>query len=205
MNKTIYYNQLKITIGTDSQEGTGNSEILNYNEENKKELKTAIDSFLKAANKKNLIIQTSKITNAFEALKNELHFIEAAGGLIRNKNKYLFIKRLGKWDLPKGKLDKGETIKQAAVRECEEECAVKNLTIIESIPDTYHIYEYKNKFALKTTYWFLMETNYDEQLKPQVEENIEEVKWLSLDEIKKTVLPNTYITIKNLIKPILFS
>jgi len=138
-------------------------------------------------------------------LKNELHFIEAAGGLIRNKNKYLFIKRLGKWDLPKGKLDKGETNEEAAIRECEEECAVKNLNIIKPLSDTYHIYEYKNKLALKTTYWFLMETDYAKALKPQVEENIEEVKWLSLEEIEKTVLANTYITIENLIRPILFS
>lgn len=205
MNKTIYYNELKLTIGSGSQEDTKNQDVVNYDLANSEKLKIAISNFLKPHNKKNLLILTSKINDVFELVKHEFYFIEAAGGLIRKKAKFLFIKRLGKWDLPKGKLDKGETIKEAAIRECEEECAVKNLIITKSLPDTYHIYEYKNKFALKTTYWFFMETDYEKTLIPQIEENIEEVKWFTLDEIKTIVLPNTYITIENLIRPILFS
>ncbi|MBK6521473.1 MAG: NUDIX domain-containing protein [Sphingobacteriaceae bacterium] len=120
--------------------------------------------------------------------------------MIQNKDKYLFIKRLGKWDLPKGKLDKGETIQQAAIRECEEECAVTGLTILKQLPDTYHIYEYKTGHALKVSYWFHMETSSNKELKPQTEENIEEVRWLSVDEIKSIVLKNTYITIEKLVR-----
>jgi ADP-ribose pyrophosphatase YjhB (NUDIX family) len=200
MNKHIYYDDKKISVGSDTGETTQNQVIVTYEKTNAQTLKVAIKDFLKAENKKNLFVQTNSISSVFEELKKGFYFIEAAGGLIQNKDKYLFIKRLGKWDLPKGKLDKGETIQQAAIRECEEECAVTGLTILKQLPDTYHIYEYKTGHALKVSYWFHMETSSNKELKPQTEENIEEVRWLSIEEIKSIVLKNTYITIEKLVR-----
>ena len=109
------------------------------------------------------------------------------------------IYRLGKWDLPKGKLDKGETVEAAAIRECEEECGIKNLKIEQQLSSTYHIYKYKGKLALKQTYWFYMTTNYEKPLKPQTEENIEDVKWFTKEKIKETVFGNSYFTIIDVI------
>lgn len=200
MNKHVYYDNKKISIGSNTGETTQNQVLVNYENRNSETLKVAIQDFLKPDNKKSLFVQTNSISDVFEELKKEFYFIEAAGGLIQNKDKYLFIKRLGKWDLPKGKLDKGETIEHATIRECEEECAVTGLTILNSLPETYHIYEYKKCHALKVSYWFHMETSSNKELKPQTEENIEEVRWLSVDEVKSIVLKNTYITIEKLVK-----
>ncbi len=200
MNKHVYYDNKKISIGLDKGETTQNQVLVNYEKRNVETLKVAIQDFLKPSNGKSLFVQTNSVSDVFEELKKEFHFIEAAGGLIQNKDKYLFIKRLGKWDLPKGKLNKGETIEHAAIRECEEDCAVTGLTILNPLPDTYHIYEYKKGYALKVSYWFHMETSSNKELKPQTEENIEEVRWLSVDEVKSIVLKNTYITIEKLVK-----
>ncbi len=200
MNKNIYYNHLRISIGEKIVENAQNQVIVNFKKDGSKKLKKTVEQFLKEGNTQNLFIVTNLFDDALQTLKKEFYFIEAAGGLIQNKDRYLFIKRLGKWDLPKGKLDKGETTSMAAIRECEEECAVKELKIIKALPNSYHIYKYKNGFALKTTYWYEMQTNYDKALKPQIEENIEEVKWFSLAEIKNVALKNTYITIEELVK-----
>jgi 8-oxo-dGTP pyrophosphatase MutT (NUDIX family) len=142
----------------------------------------------------------------FEELKTLFKNIEAAGGLIAQNNmptgrtgKYLFIFRLGKWDLPKGKIDKGENPKQAAIRECEEECAISGLEIIKELPSTFHIYPFKERFALKTTYWFLMKSDFKGKLIPQTEENIEKAEWLDEKTIKKEVIKNTYPSILDLI------
>lgn len=199
MNKQIYYNDKAISIGSAIEETAQNQVLVKYVNGNSETLKDAIKDFLKPGNKKNLFVQTNNVLSVHEELKKHFHFIEAAGGLIQNKDKYLFIKRLGKWDLPKGKLDKGETIQHAAIRECEEECAVTGLTILKQLPSTYHIYEYKSGYALKVSYWFHMETSSTKDLKPQTEENIEEVRWLSIDEIKSIALKNTYITIEKLV------
>jgi ADP-ribose pyrophosphatase YjhB (NUDIX family) len=200
MNKHIYYDDKKISVGSNAEEATQNQVIVDYENGNSETLKIAIKDLLKQGNKKSLFVRTNSVSNVFEELKKGFYYIEAAGGLIQNKDKYLFIKRLGKWDLPKGKLDKGETIQHAAIRECEEECAVTGLTILKQLPDTYHIYEYKTGHALKVSYWFHMETSSNKELKPQTEENIEEVRWLSIDEVKSIVLKNTYITIEKLVK-----
>ena len=106
---------------------------------------------------------------------------------------------MGKWDLPKGKLEKKETIENAAIRECEEECAVENLKIVKQLASTFHIYPYKTGYALKQTYWFYMQTNYAKKLKPQTEENIDEVKWFSENEVKQIAFNDTYLTIKDVI------
>jgi 8-oxo-dGTP pyrophosphatase MutT (NUDIX family) len=200
MNKYLYYNDKHILIGNDQGETAQNQEIVLYVDGVRETLKNAVREFLSPGNAKNLWIKTTQIDQAFEEVKIHFKFIVAAGGLIQKGNTYLFMKRLGKWDLPKGKLDKGESIEQCAVRECEEECAVSGLKILKQIPDTYHIYEHKKGFALKTTHWFHMETKSNDKLVPQTEENIEEVKWMDLNEIKSVVLLDTYITIEKLVK-----
>jgi ADP-ribose pyrophosphatase YjhB (NUDIX family) len=200
MNKYLYYNNIHICIGLEESETTQNQEIELYMPGPQETLKKAIDNFMKEGNNKNLLIKTTDVEGAFEEVKKHFKYIVAAGGLIQKKDQYLFIKRFGKWDLPKGKLDKDETIEHAAVRECEEECAVQGLKILKPIPATYHIYEHKKGVALKTTYWFHMETSSEKQLIPQTEESIEEVKWFGLNDIRTQALQNTYVTIEKLIK-----
>lgn len=123
--------------------------------------------------------------------------IDAAGGLVKNKNtQWLFIFRHNKWDLPKGKLEKNEAITDAAIREVEEECGIKGLSIVKQIPSTYHIYFLNNKAVLKRTYWFEMDCIDQSPLVPQLEEGITDVKWLSKGELKK-VWDNTYESVRD--------
>lgn len=125
--------------------------------------------------------------------------INAAGGIVQRAGEYLFIKRHGLWDLPKGKVEKDETIEDAAVREVEEECGISGVQIKEHIMDTFHTYEMKGKQYLKRTYWYAMSYDGTTQTKPQKEEGITDVKWIDEEEMKK-VLKNTYPSISKLIQ-----
>jgi len=126
--------------------------------------------------------------------------IDAAGGLVRNENGlWLFIYRNGKWDLPKGKIEKGEKIKTAAIREVEEECGISKLKIVKELPSTYHIYSLEEKTVLKRTYWFEMTCADASPLVPQTEEGITDVKWFNLEEVQQA-LKNTYGSIKEVVK-----
>jgi len=124
--------------------------------------------------------------------------IEAAGGIVLNpENKILFIHRLGKWDLPKGKIEKGESRELAAVREVEEECGIFDLELKDFINSTYHIYTERNgEKILKTTYWFEMFYKGNETPKPQIEEGISEVGWKTKEEVESEILPSTFQNIK---------
>jgi len=107
--------------------------------------------------------------------------VEAAGGLVKNQNgDWLFIYRNGMWDLPKGKLEKDESIEECAVREVAEECGIDEPTIIKPLSTTYHTYTLKGKRILKPTYWYLMKSSDNSDLIPQTEEGITDVKWLSV-------------------------
>ena len=115
------------------------------------------------------------------------HFkiIEAAGGFVQNtEGKWLFIHRNGVWDLPKGKLEKGETIEKCAVREVAEECGIEEPTIVKMLTATYHIYTLKGQRILKPTYWYLMKSFDNSELFPQTREGITEVSWVSSDEAR---------------------
>ena len=121
--------------------------------------------------------------------------ISAAGGLVLNpKKEVLFIYRNNIWDLPKGWIEKGESIESAAIREVEEECGVFNLEIVKKLITTYHIY-YQNGIKLKKTHWFLMQSDYNKELVPQLEEGISWVGFKNNSEIE-TALKNTFENIK---------
>jgi 8-oxo-dGTP pyrophosphatase MutT (NUDIX family) len=128
--------------------------------------------------------------------KSHFKIQKAAGGKVLNaNNETLFIYRFNKWDLPKGKLESGESILECAVREVEEECGISNLQIEKELETTYHIFERKGKLILKITYWFLMSTTYIGKLTPQFEEGIEQVVFKNEDETVEA-LKNTYENIK---------
>lgn len=139
-------------------------------------------------NEKSIVLITKKPEVAFNEFQSNYEPIEASGCLIVNEQQqWLMIYRLGYWDLPKGKIDEGESPLQTAVREIKEEC---NITINPDdctfFEHTYHVYNLNNKPILKRTHWYLC--NYREQytlLIPQIEENIEKVEWVSREQWKK--------------------
>ena len=118
--------------------------------------------------------------------------IIAAGGVVSNEEgKILFMFRRGKWDLPKGKLDEGETIEECAVREVEEETGLRDVRLGELIGVTHHRYTERDKQIDKETHWFVMKVSGQQNLVPQTEEDINELKWVGENELG-VYLNNTY-------------
>jgi 8-oxo-dGTP pyrophosphatase MutT (NUDIX family) len=135
----------------------------------------------------------------FRIFSGFYRIVEAAGGIVRHPSgKYLFIKRFGKWDLPKGKIEKGESPAEAALREVSEECGISKLEILRELPSTYHTYKLEGNRILKKTWWFAMEHAENLNTKPQSEEGITEATWLVPSQFD-IVLENTYRSIAELI------
>ena len=120
--------------------------------------------------------------------------IIAAGGLVTNQQEeLLMIFRRGKWDLPKGKLDKGESIEDCAVREVEEETGIRNIQLGRLIAITYHDYfdARIRQDVTKESHWYAMKILNDQKLIPQTEEDITDIKWVNEIDLKKC-LKNSY-------------
>lgn len=171
---------------------------LNY--EGLEQLKS-VKNELEENNGSKISIYDEKLNEVWDDFKSLYKIIEAAGGLVFNQNEeLLMIYRLGKWDLPKGKIEEGEEPNTAALREVEEECGIHNLKLGKGVKRTYHTYNLKGKAILKITYWYYMKYEGEERLIPQTEEDISKVEW-----VKKTDLPkkleNTYGNIRDLVLP----
>jgi ADP-ribose pyrophosphatase YjhB (NUDIX family) len=123
----------------------------------------------------------------------------AGGGKVYNSNgDILFIYRNDKWDLPKGKAERKETIEETSIREVEEETGVEGLEITKPLQTTYHIFKRNGRYKIKITYWFEMKTNYNGKLIAQQQEGITKVAWLNKEESEKA-LENSYANIKLLV------
>jgi len=143
----------------------------------------------------NVFIIHHDVEEVFREFESFFRRIDAAGGLVRNEEgKVLVIKRRGKWDLPKGKLEEDENPREGAIREVEEECSVSPLEINDLLHITYHAYLLEGVLVLKKTYWYDMIHHGDDSGKPQVEEEITEVRWMYKDELD-SVVSNTYNSI----------
>lgn len=112
--------------------------------------------------------------------------------------KTLLIFRQGKWDLPKGKLDRGEKKKECAVREVEEETGVK-VSIDGKIVATWHTYIRNKKYILKKTHWYVMKCLDDRDMAPQEDENIDDVRWMTLTELR-VALYGSYRSIRSVVQ-----
>lgn len=146
-----------------------------------------------------LAIFSDDMESCFRAFFKNYDWIEAAGGIVQRKNRFLFIKRNGCWDLPKGKIDPNEKPKKAAVREIHEECGIIAENTGKLIIETYHVYEYKGKNTIKKTYWYDLEYDGKAKLVPQTEEGITKVEWLKKEQLKK-VYKNTYPSILDVLE-----
>lgn len=126
--------------------------------------------------------------------------VKAAGGLVLNGNgELLMMYRRGHWDLPKGKIDEGESDEAAALREVSEETGLHNIRIIKLLDTTYHTYIYGGENILKPSLWYLMESFGNEKLIPQVEEDITELKWVNKLEAER-LLPDAYPSIREMLE-----
>lgn len=172
-------------------------------------------TFIETNNETDVVNSITKIRNAdsnhFIITHDNLDFlkdnffsqftiIEAAGGIVLNINKeILFIFRRGKWDLPKGKMEAGETPEICAEREIEEETGVGQLELKNKITDTYHIYEERGLEILKKTYWYFFTTTFEGTPQPQTEEDISSISWIGKEKLDQP-LSNTYQSITDVIE-----
>lgn len=125
---------------------------------------------------------SSEPSETFKEFSDNYTVIQAAGGLVFNKeNELLTIKRNGLWDLPKGKIEKHEDQRAAALREVMEETGINMINISDKIGETYHAYFEGDAVLMKVTHWYIMNSNGKSNLKPQIEEGISEVKFENLD------------------------
>ena len=162
--------------------------------------KKSIDDIISLVKKHHKIYlfhkNSEKLISTF---KKKIKVVKAGGGIVKNRNdETLFIYRRNKWDLPKGKMDKGETIDQTALREVKEETGVKNLSIIGFEMNTYHIFKKEKNFRLKVTSWYNMLSNYEGKFIPETKEGISKVVWKNNKKIKK--IKNTFPNIKLLLE-----
>jgi 8-oxo-dGTP pyrophosphatase MutT (NUDIX family) len=126
--------------------------------------------------------------------------ILAGGGLVQNeKEEILFIYRRNQWDLPKGKLDKGETLEQCAVREVGEETGLKEVSLVAPLLVTWHTYDENGKHFLKETHWYRMQAPGGQPIVPQQEEQITELKWVPKQETD-IVTAHTYPSVVDVVK-----
>ncbi|HEV7381906.1 MAG TPA: NUDIX domain-containing protein [Dyadobacter sp.] len=141
-----------------------------------------------------LTMATREKSEVEDKIKGLFKVIKAAGGVVVKDGKWLFMYRRKKWDLPKGKLDKGENSKQAAVREIEEETGVKAV-IRDRVCTTWHTYSLNNSRILKRTKWYLLDCTDDSAMTPQADEQIEKLSWLTQAE-GQAILINSFSSIR---------
>ncbi len=146
----------------------------------------------------NQLRSVTLVSTDYGSLKDHVRgrykIIRAAGGLVRKDDKVLMIYRLKRWDLPKGKIEKGENARKAAVREVDEECNAK-VRLDWKICATWHTYTLKGKRVLKKTNWYAMSLTKNSRISPQKEEDIEEVRWMSGKGVYHA-MENTYRSIR---------
>ena len=169
----------------------------------KKPKKEQIKETLKVSKKATKPLKILLLGNPDKILKRvirEFKYKIAAGGIVENgAGKILLMKRLGKWDLPKGKLDKGETIEECALREIEEETGAADLMVKSSFAETYHTYYRNDKWIIKHTHWYIVKCQDDSRLSPQEEEDIDQVAWVDHTTIDLLKI-DTYPAIRKLLK-----
>lgn len=149
-----------------------------------KKLRKVHSIFISSRQKKELITY----------LKGKFKVVKAAGGVVEKDGKFLLIYRKKKWDLPKGKLDKGESLEECAMREVEEETGVK-VKIESEIEAVWHTYISNRKYIMKKTFWYAMSCKSDKKMAPQTQEGIKKVEWMDLGEVRKA-LHSSYRSIR---------
>ena len=160
---------------------------------------TNFQSFEELTYNAEIIIESNDPLDDLSRIFNDFEVIVAAGGIVTSDDSILFIHRLGFWDLPKGKVEEGEPIMDAAFREVKEECGIhEGLKVVDEFKTTYHVYEYQGKSIFKKTHWYHMHLSKCVNLSPQYEEDILECRWISFSDIGP-YLEKSYPLINDLI------
>jgi 8-oxo-dGTP pyrophosphatase MutT (NUDIX family) len=201
----VFFNDSTIHIGSEINKSLNNDIPKVFNVDDYGAVNQVISQIESSQRPDDFFIPDREGHSEWSHFRSRFVEVPAAGGLVKNANgALLFIKRLGVWDLPKGKIEKKETPELAAIREVEEECGLSGLHIVKPLDPTFHIYRspylpFPKNLVLKETKWFLMSYLGNEIPIPQVEEDIEEVAWFSLGDLEQ-VYSNTYLSLRDFLE-----
>jgi ADP-ribose pyrophosphatase YjhB (NUDIX family) len=145
-----------------------------------------------------LVLTVLRYDSIKSYLRSKFKVVRAAGGVVRKKEKFLMIYRLKKWDLPKGKKEKGERYKETALREIEEECNI-TVKVGKKICTTWHTYTMNKNAMIKKTRWYVMDIVDDSRMRPATEEDIEDVRWMNQKEVYHA-LEHSYKSIRYVVE-----
>ncbi len=190
----VFVNEKSLTFSEAPREGVKNTKY-----DNESTFDIAMDK-LENSSIPSLNIFYHNLEKLWGLFTHHYDYLEAAGGIVENtRDEILFIQRFHKWDLPKGKVEKGESLEETAKREIGEECGVHNVELKDFLMTTYHIYKVQ-RHILKATHWYqLFSLEERPKLVPQKEEGIEKVDWVAKDDME-SVYGNTYKNIKLLLR-----
>jgi 8-oxo-dGTP pyrophosphatase MutT (NUDIX family) len=190
----VYFNSRKIILTDIKTDLLKNSDSVYIKYTNNNNISDIIEVFETNNDLKSLVIYSDKFEKLKTGFKSFFNKIDAGGGIVVNKNnEYLFIKRNGIWDLPKGKKEKSEKISDTALREVTEECGLHNISISKKLKSSHHYYFLNGNRILKKTHWFLINYDGEELPSPQNTENITEAIWFNesgLDIIIQNTFPS---------------
>ena len=189
----VFFNQKPLILTSKFTEQTNESPVFFIKYTSKKHIVAA----LKSKSIKSLYLYHPREDKLWLLFLEMFKVIEAAGGLVTHNTtgKILFIYRNNKWDLPKGRIEKDESVQHAAIREVEEETAVDKLTIKRALPTTFHIFNRNGKYRLKKTYWYAMESDFNGMPQAQLEEGIQIAAWKSKEDVPE-LFENAYANIQ---------
>ncbi|HLW59751.1 MAG TPA: NUDIX hydrolase [bacterium] len=90
----------------------------------------------------------------------------------------------GKWMLPKGTIETGETPEAVALREVAEETGLHNVRIVRDLGEERYLFFWKTEdtYYDKTVHYYLMEFLGGEETCPQREEGFVRCDWVSVAE-----------------------
>ena len=195
----VFFNQKPLILTSKILKSSDSNPFIHIKFSSKNQILKAI----KAKKTESVYIYHKNIKKLWEIFIKKFPIIDAAGGLVeRSDNKFLFIYRNNRWDLPKGGVEKKELIIEAAQREVKEETGLADLIVISKIGETYHIFKKGKNFRLKRTYWFKMKSDYKGELFPQEEEGIISAEWINKKRIPE-IFKNAYENIKEIVNEVI--
>ncbi|HJO70908.1 MAG TPA: NUDIX domain-containing protein [Flavobacteriaceae bacterium] len=195
----VFFNQKPLILTSKILKSSDSNPFIHIKFSSKNQILKAV----KAKKTESVYIYHKNIKKLWEIFTKKFPIIDAAGGLVeRSDDKFLFIYRNNKWDLPKGGIEKKELIIEAAQREVKEETGLADLIVINKIGETYHIFKKGKNFRLKRTYWFKMKSDYQGELFPQEEEGITSVEWINKKRIPE-IFKNSYENIKEIVNEVI--
>ena len=197
----IYFSNRRFVIAQKIEKYfEGNDADLFFGSPTQQDFPKLIEIFQNHQVVQNLFVGNSDVEKMFEQFASNFTVLDAAGGLVQNeKGEFLLIHRRHKWDLPKGKVEVGEELEVAALREVEEETGVSGLSVLRHLVTTYHTYKEGSNHILKRTHWYAMKCYGNMKLIPQVEEDIVKAEWVA-ENILPHYLNNTFANIQLVFK-----